>query len=95
MSPRTNFKRLLRCTTSIMFSAGLGFMPAFAADPSVTVSLGQSPNVQIIAGSDLPSEQSQSGEVTSEVIDNQIVVTATSGTGSGVFTNSKGWHGAD
>lgn len=88
MYPATNFKRLLLCTTSIMFSAGLGFTPAFAADPSATVSSGQTPNVQIIAGSALPSQQDQSGEVTSDANANQIVVTATSGTGSGVFTNS-------
>lgn len=88
MYPATNFKRLLLCTTSIMFSAGLGFTPAFAADPSATVSPGQTPNVQIIAGSALPSQQDQSGEVTADANANQIVVTATSGTGSGVFTNS-------
>lgn len=88
MYPAANFKRLLLGTTSIMFSAGLGFMPAFAADPSATVSLGQTPNVQIIAGSALPSQQDQSGEVTSDANANQIVVTATSGTGSGVFTNA-------
>ena len=88
MSPQSNVKRLLLCTTSIMLSAGLGFMPALAADPSATVSLGQSPNVQIIAGSALPSQQNQSGQVTSDANANQIVVTATSGTGSGVFTNS-------
>jgi hypothetical protein len=88
MYPAANFKRLLLCTTSIMFSAGLGFMPAFAADPSATVSLGQTPTVQITAGSALPSQQDQSGQVTTNANANQIVVTATSGTGSGVFTNS-------
>jgi len=88
MYPAANLKRLLLCTTSVMFSAGLGFIPAFAADPSATVSLGQNPNVQIIAGSALPSQQDQSGAVTTNANANQIVVTATSGTGGGVLTNA-------